>query len=90
MSNVEDEEIVLSAKEQLSVFIPLGIYLLYLLYLVFFSANPFLIRWLEGCFALFVALVFCNLLRKGLVDRAEESQEGDREASTEDEPSPPR
>ena len=90
MSNGEGQKSVLSAKEKLSVFIPLGIYLLYLLYLVFFSANPFLIRWLEGCFALFVALVFCNLLRKGLVDRAAESKERDREASTEDDPSLPR
>jgi hypothetical protein len=77
-------ETVLTAREILTVFIPLGVYLIYLLYLVFFSANPFLIRWLEGCFALFVALVFCNLFRKGLVDRAEESQDADREASAED------
>ena len=78
---------MLTAREKLSVFIPLGIYLLHLLYLVFFSANPFLIRWLEGCFALFVALVFCNLFRKGFVDRAEESQEAAREASAKDDSS---
>lgn len=78
------EEHTLTTRERISVFTPLGIYFLYLLYLVFFSANPFLIRWLEGCFALFVALVFCNLFRKGFVDRAEESQEETLEASAED------
>ena len=85
-----EEKSALTAKEKLSVFLPLAIYLLYLLYLVFFSANPFLIRWLEGCFALFVALVFCNLFRKKLVDRAEEAQEASGEASAEDDSSPPR
>ncbi len=84
MPNETGEEDALTARDKLSVFIPLGIYLLYLLYLVFFNANPFLVRWLEGCFALFVALVFCNLLRKGLVDRAKESQNAAREASAED------
>ena len=71
----EARESALTAREKASVFLPFGIYLIYLLYLIFFSANPFLIRWLEGCFAFFVALVFCNLLRKSLVDRADESQE---------------
>ena len=78
---------MLTTRERISVFTPLGIYFLYLLYLVFFSANPFLIRWLEGCFALFVALVFCNLFRKGFVDRAEESQEAAREESAKDDSS---
>ena len=81
---------MLTARGKLYVFNLLGIYLLYLLYLVFFSANPFLIRWLEGCFALFVALVFCNLFRKGFVDRAEESQEAAREASAKDDSSSQR
>jgi hypothetical protein len=84
----EPGEVTLTAREKASVFLPLGIYLIYLLYLIFFSVNPFLIRWLEGCFALFVALVFCNLLRKGLVDRAEESQEGNGEDLQGDSSSP--
>ncbi len=87
MPNESVEESILTAKEKISVLIPLGVYLFYLLYLVFFSANPFLIRWLEGCFSLFVALVFCNLLRKWFVDRAKEAQEAEREASTEDDSS---
>lgn len=84
MSNESVEESTLTAKEKISVLIPLGVYLFYLLYLVFFSDNPFLIRWLEGCFSFFVALVFCNLLRKGFIDRAKEAQEAEREASAKD------
>jgi hypothetical protein len=42
MPDVTREKSVLSAREKAYVFIPLGIYLLYVLYLVFFSSEPFL------------------------------------------------
>lgn len=68
---------MLSAKEKAAVFSPLIGYGAFLVYLVFFSSRPFLLRWLDGCFGFFVALVFCNLLRKGAVERYEEDPEGD-------------
>lgn len=42
---------------------PLIIYLFYVVYLIFFNTESFLTKWLNGSFALFLALVFCNVIR---------------------------
>jgi hypothetical protein len=59
----------MTKNEKITIFLPLLGFLLYVLYLVFLSPRPFLLRWIEGCFSLFVALVFCNLLRRRFADR---------------------
>jgi hypothetical protein len=46
---------------------PLAFYAIYLMYLVFFDTDPFLVKWLEGSFALFLALVMCNIIRHRLL-----------------------
>lgn len=45
---------------------PLAIYAIYLIYLIFYDTSPFLIKWLEGSFAFFLALVMCNVIRNRL------------------------
>lgn len=65
----------LSAGDVLTIAIPLFAYVAYVLYLSFLSPAPFLIKWLEGCFGIFVALVFCNIIRRGIVTKREESSE---------------
>ena len=54
----------MTKREKAVIFLPLLGFMLYVLYLAFLSPKPFLMRWIEGCFSLFVALVFCNLLRR--------------------------
>jgi len=54
----------MTKSEKTVIFLPLLGFLLYVLYLSLLSPKPFLLRWIEGCFSLFVALVFCNLLRR--------------------------
>jgi len=68
---------VLTSKEKALLFSPLVLYLGYVYYLAFHSARPFLLRWIDGSFGLFVALVFINILRRHLLekyDTREESQ----------------
>ena len=68
---------MLSGKEKATVLSPLIAYGVFLAYLVFFSERPFLLRWLDGCFGFFVALVFCNILRRGAVEKHDENPESE-------------
>jgi len=38
-------------------------YLVYLAYTIFFNNDPFIIKWLEASFALFLALVLSYVIR---------------------------
>lgn len=58
-----------ATREKVLLFTPLLLYLGYVYYLVFHSARPFLLRWLDGSFGLFVALIFSNILRSLLLER---------------------
>lgn len=68
-----DEVLSTSCSEPVSrptlirILSPLLFYGIYLIYLVFFDTSPFLIKWLEGSFALFLALVMCNIIRHRLI-----------------------
>ena len=66
-----------STHEKAYVFAPLIVFLLYAMYLLALSTKPFLVKWLEGCFSLFIALVFCNIIKKGVLDKARERRECD-------------
>lgn len=56
----------MTGRQRLLLFSPLLLYLVYLWHLSGQEGKPFLVKWLEGCFGLFVALVFCNFLRQSL------------------------
>lgn len=58
-------------SDLLKIFSPLILYAAYLVHLVLFRHEPFLLKWLDGCFSLFLALVLCNLIRSRLHRRAE-------------------
>ena len=66
---------VLTAREKGVLFLPLLLYLGYVYYLAFHSPRPFLLRWLDGSFGLFVALVFCNLIRRHLMEKDDPSED---------------
>ena len=57
---------MLSAKEKAVIFSPLVLFLFYVLFLVGLEERSFLLRWIDGSFGLFAALVACNLLRRSL------------------------
>jgi hypothetical protein len=81
---------MLTGKDKATIFSPLLAYLIYLYYLAFLSSRPFFFRWVEGCFGLFVALVFCNLIRRGLIDDGgEEEPEDDGTADVDEGDQPP-
>ena len=65
----------MTTREKLAIFLPLAGYLVYVLFLVFLSPRPFLLRWIEGCFGLFAALVFCNLIKRRMMAGSEEREE---------------
>ncbi len=73
----------LSQQEKIVIFSPLLVFVLYVIYLTFMSGKPFFIRWIEGCFALFLALVISNLLKKRFMHSA------DMEAGPPEESEPP-
>jgi hypothetical protein len=66
---------MLTGKEKILVFSPLVLFLFYVIYLAGMSERPFLLRWIDGSFAFFAALVACNLLRRAVVG-GEASDEG--------------
>lgn len=50
---------------------PLAFFLAHLAYLVFWSRDPFLKKWIDGSFTFFVALVLCNIIRARIVGAAD-------------------
>jgi hypothetical protein len=76
---------MLTGKDKATMLSPLLAYLLYLYYLAFVSSRPFFFRWVEGCFGLFVALVLCNLIRRGLLEDSGEETPEDEGAALPDE-----
>ncbi len=63
-------------RGKLVIVLPLIAYLGYVLHLVAQSSRPFLLRWLEGCFGLFIALVFANILRRAVAGDRDEGGQG--------------
>jgi hypothetical protein len=46
---------------------PLLLFLAHGVYLVFWSPDPFLNKWIDGSFSFFVSLVLCNVIRARVV-----------------------
>lgn len=59
------------------VFSPLVFFVAHLVYLVTWSQEPFLNKWIDGCFTFFVSLVLCNIIRSRLASAAEPEDPGD-------------
>jgi hypothetical protein len=57
----------LSNADLARVLSPLLFFLAHLVYLAFWSPEPFLKKWIDGSFTFFVALVLCNIIRARLV-----------------------
>lgn len=58
-------------RDILRILSPLTFFLLHLIYLIAVSKEPFLNKWIDGCFTFFVALVLCNIIRARVVARAD-------------------
>ena len=70
---------MLTGKEKLLVFSPLALFLLYIIYLAGLDEKPFLLKWIDGSFGLFAALVACNLLRRAVVGDKPADADGHQE-----------
>lgn len=68
---------MLSGKEKAVIFSPLLLFLLYVFFLIGLEERSFFLRWINGSFGLFAALVACNLLRRSLAGDESPSEEDD-------------
>jgi hypothetical protein len=49
---------------------PLSLFLAHLVYLIVWSPDPFLKKWIDGSFTFFIVLVLCNVIRARVVAQA--------------------
>jgi hypothetical protein len=71
---------VLSNAALARVLSPLLFFVAHVVYLAFWSPEPFLNKWIDGSFTFFVALVLCNIIRARVVAAAAGPEEGAAEA----------
>lgn len=64
-------------RTKLRILSPLLLFLAHLLYLVWWSHDPFLKKWIDGSFTFFVALVLCNIVRARAVAAHGEAESTD-------------
>jgi len=57
----------LSNTDLARVLSPLLFFVAHVLYLAFWSPEPFLRKWIDGSFSFFLALVLCNIIRARVV-----------------------
>ena len=65
----------LSNADIARVLSPLLFFGAHCLYLVIWSPDPFLKKWIEGSFTFFIALVLCNIIRARLTARGAPHEE---------------
>ena len=70
----------MSNSNILRILSPLLFFIIHVIYLMTWSADPFLKKWIDGSFTFFVALVMCNIIRARIVAKADhdEPSEGPR------------
>ncbi len=68
-------------NDKLRILSPLALFVIHLAYLVAWSPDPFLKKWIDGSFTFFVALVLCNIIRARIVARADQDLPDDAEDS---------
>jgi hypothetical protein len=54
---------------------PLIFFVIHVVYLVAWSPDPFLKKWIDGSFTFFVALVLCNIIRARIVAASAAAEE---------------
>ena len=54
-------------SELARVLSPIIFFIFHVIYLLAWSQDPFLTKWLEGSFTFFLALVLCNVIRARIV-----------------------
>lgn len=62
-------------NDKLRILSPLLLFVFHVAYLVAWSPDPFLNKWIDGSFTFFVALVLCNIIRARVVAKADPSIE---------------
>jgi len=60
-------------RVKIKILSPLALFVVHLIYLVAWSPDPFLNKWIDGSFTLFIALVLCNVIRARVVAQEEQS-----------------
>lgn len=50
---------------------PLLFFVIHVIYLVVWSDDPFLKKWIDGSFTFFIALVMCNIIRARIAAKAD-------------------
>jgi hypothetical protein len=53
---------------------PLLFFLAHVVYLAGWSTEPFLNKWIDGCFSFFLALVLCNVIRARIAAAGDPSE----------------
>lgn len=67
---------MLNKYQYLRIFSPFAFFAMQVVYLVTMSPDPFLIRWIEGCFGFFLALVLANVIRARIAGPGDVPEEG--------------
>lgn len=67
--------------DKIRILSPLALFVAHLIYLVAWSPDPFLKKWIDGSFTFFIALVLCNVIRARVVAQAEQNAPADDEDS---------
>jgi hypothetical protein len=71
----------LSNADIARVLSPLLFFGAHCLYLVIWSTDPFLKKWIDGSFTFFIALVLCNIIRARLTSRGDPHEEDSPEVA---------
>ena len=56
-------------SDKLRILSPLLLFVVHLVYLIGWSPDPFLNKWIDGSFTFFIVLVLCNIIRARIVAR---------------------
>jgi len=60
-------------RTRLLILSPLVLFVFHVTYLLVWSPDPFLNKWIDGSFTFFIALVLCNIIRARVVAQADEN-----------------
>jgi hypothetical protein len=63
--------ILMNNADKFRILSPLVLFLLHVVYLTVWSPDPLLIKWIDGSFTFFLALVLCNIIRARIATSVE-------------------
>lgn len=70
----------------LRVLSPLVLFVFHVTYLIVWSPDSFLEKWIDGSFTFFIALVLCNIIRANVVAKGDLSDTPDESGQGQDDP----